>query len=235
MKKEIIIFAVILSLLLNFATFGNFATAFSGSSKENFINQYNEQHIKQLLNKAYLKAVLILDKKNLSSLKKQIKPNGGSFETEYFDHYDFESGYRELRGYLIDYCVYHQSYPYTAHFKVDQIRSYSGSISVDGNITASLKDAIIGGISASLGYQTTFDTGYQTNVTASTDVYIPAKTYYTISAWYPVVFSSGIAYYRWYDVTGNTGISARPCGAETPLKYIGGNVIYFDGHPGREP
>ncbi len=234
--KKIIIFIIILSLLTTFAVSGNVANARGDSQKENFINQYNNQHIKQLLNKAYLKSLFFLKDKEVGSIeKKSIKPEGGSFETEYFDHYDFKSGYKELRGYLIDYVVYYQHYPFTAHFGVNQIRSYSGSISVNGSITASLKNAIIGGISTSLGYETTFDTGYQTNVNAFVNVQIPANVHYTISAWYPVVSSSGVAYYRWYDVTDNTGISARPCGAETPLKYIGGSVIYFDGHLGTEP
>jgi len=204
------------------------------SSKDSFIEQYNILHMHELLNQAYQRAVFL--NKNIKGNNPPISVEGGSFYTEAFDHYVFGSGKKELEGFLITYSTYSaKSYPYHAYFSVSEIQSFSGSVSVSGQVTASLENAIIGGISSSLGYQTTFETGYQTGVNAGITVDIPANVIYTISAWYQAVSSSGTAYYRWYDVTGNSGIIGKPCGALTPLKYTGSSVIYFDGHPGTEP
>lgn len=201
-------------------------------------DQYNAAHVQQMVDEAYQRACVSTPSVGsaTSGPSGEVHVDSYGYHEE-FDHYDFSNAYVQLKGYRITYTTTQAlPTPQTLTLSISQIQSFSGSVSVNGSVTASLESAIIGGISASTGYQTTFTTGYQTGVTASLSVEVPVNTAFTITAWYEAVSSSGTAYYRcWEDGIPGSTMSARPCGAFVPLVYSGNGVVYFDPHAGTNP
>ena len=212
----------------------NFTVSADDTNPKINIEQYNQQHIKNLLNEAFNRAVLIVNKK-AKLTKPGFSTKGGSFYTERFDHYTFGSGYVVYKGYWVKSATALSSpLPSTLTLAVNEIQSLSGSVSVNAEVTAALKNAIIGGVSSKMSVTTTFYKSRETGTQVTYTINVPANQDWTVTAWYPAVSASGTAYYRWWTVDGSTGITARPCGSVTPrLASSGFSLLYFEAHPGR--
>ncbi|BAL80210.1 hypothetical protein [Caldisericum exile] len=176
--KKIKLILVVLVLTLLFTNAGGLNVK-AYDDQQAYIERYNLNHIQYLLNEAFNKAVLL--NKNSTSTKPSVSPDGGSFYTERFDHYVFGNGYKQLRGYLINYVVARGG-PQMIEVSTDYLRSYTGSIQVNGEVTTELKNAIIGAIQAKLGVATTWQTTAQSNIHIGSTAQVLAETdTYTLS------------------------------------------------------
>ena len=186
MKKLNLFLVLILTVsILSFMPVyaSNFTVSADDTNPKINIEQYNQQHIKNLLNEAFNRAALIVDKK-AKLTKPGFSAEGGSFYTEGFDHYVYGSGYQKLRGFLINYTTARSGPgPQTITVSTDSLKSYAGSVQVSGKVTTELKNAIIGGISTKLGVSTTWQTTAQTNIHIGDSAQVPAGSgdNYTLS------------------------------------------------------
>ncbi|MGC9172477.1 hypothetical protein [Caldisericum sp.] len=188
--------------VLVLANSGSFKVKANDEYSQSYVDAYNLKHTQELLNEALDKAIL-LNKNNLSTRPKFSIDDVVAYSYTFY-HYDFGSGFVNNKGYWIKSISANNPLPYPSPLTltVNEIQALSGSVSVNAEITASLKN-------------------------------VPAYQEWTITAWYPSVSSSGTAYYKWIDTNGNTGITAKPCGAVTPrVASSGFSLIYFDAHQG---
>ncbi|MGC9100963.1 MAG: hypothetical protein ACP5HC_06880 [Caldisericum sp.] len=219
--------------VLVLANSGSFKVKANDEYSQSYVDAYNLKHTQELLNEALDKAIL-LNKNNLSTRPKFSIDDVVAYSYT-FDHYDFGSGFVNNKGYWIKSISANNPLPYPSPLTltVNEIQALSGSVSVNAEITASLKSAIVSKIESKMGVTVTFYKSYETGTQATYSINVPAYQEWTITAWYPSVSSSGTAYYKWIDTNGNTGITAKPCGAVTPrVASSGFSLIYFDAHQG---